>query len=102
MDNLPEVKLHSGDVLLIQGTWNNIARLSNEEDNWVLLGQPLEEAEKVTLDYKAPMAAGIMLLMIMLMVFDFIPVAPVTAVMIAGLLMVVCGCFRNAEAAYKR
>jgi len=35
------------------------------------------------------------------MVFDFIPVAPVTAVMIAGLLMVVCGCFRNAEAAYK-
>ena len=101
MDNLPEVKLHSGDVLLIQGTWNNIARLSNEEDNWVLLGQPLEEADKVTLDYKAPMAAGIMLLMIMLMVFDFIPVAPVTAVMIAGLLMVVCGCFRNAEAAYK-
>ena len=47
------------------------------------------------------MRLRIMLLMIMLMVFDFIPVAPVTAVMIAGLLMVVCGCFRNAEAAYK-
>lgn len=101
MDNLPEIRLHSGDVLLIQGTWNNISKLNNEEDNWVLLGQPLEEAEKVTLDYKAPLAAIIMLLMIMLMVFDFIPVAPVTAVMIAGLLMVICGCFRNVEAAYK-
>mgnify|MGYP000083142503 len=30
-----------------------------------------------------------------------IPVAPVTAVMIAGLLMVLTGCFRNVEAAYK-
>ena len=36
-----------------------------------------------------------------MMVFDFIPVAPVTAVMIAGLLMVLTGCFRNVEAAYK-
>ena len=39
----------------------------------------------VTLDYKAPLAAAIMLMMIAMMVFDFIPVAPVTAVMIAGL-----------------
>ena len=35
------------------------------------------------------------------MVCDFIPIAPVTAVMIAGLLMVLTGCFRNVEAAYK-
>ena len=50
---------------------------------------------------KAPVAALIMLLMIAMMVFDFIPVAPVTAVMIAGILMVLTGCFRNVEAAYK-
>lgn len=42
-----------------------------------------------------------MLLMIAMMVFDFIPVAPVTAVIIAGLLTVFAGCFRNVEAAYK-
>ena len=42
-----------------------------------------------------------MVLMVAMMVFDFIPVAPVTAVMIAGLLMVLTGCFRNVEAAYK-
>jgi len=67
----------------------------------VVLGQPLAEAAKVTLDYKAPVAAAIMVLMVAMMVFDFIPVAPVTAVMIAGILMVLTGCFRNVEAAYK-
>jgi len=61
----------------------------------------LAEAAKVTLDYKAPLAALIMVGMIAMMMFDFIPVAPVTAVMIAGLLMVLTGCFRNVEAAYK-
>ena len=66
-----------------------------------VLGQSLSEAAKVTLDYKAPVAAAIMLLMILMMVFDSIPVAPVTAVMIAAILMVLTGCFRNVEAAYK-
>ena len=42
-----------------------------------------------------------MILMVCMMVFEFIPVAPVTAVIIAGLLMVLTGCFRNVEAAYK-
>ena len=101
MENLADVRLHGGDVLLVQGTWTNISRLGNEEEHWVVLGQPLEEAAKVTLDYKAPLAACIMLLMIAMMVFDFIPVAPVTAVMIAAVLMVLTGCFRNVEAAYK-
>lgn len=101
MDDLANVRLNGGDVLLVQGTWNNISSLSNEEENWVVLGQPLEEAAKVTLDYKAPLAAVIMLLMIVMMVFDFIPVQPVTAVMIAAVLMVLTGCFRNVEAAYK-
>ncbi len=101
MDDLADVRLHGGDVLLVQGTWANISRLSDEEENWVVLGQPLEEAAKVTLDYKAPLAACIMLLMIAMMVFDFIPVAPVTAVMTAAVLMVLTGCFRNVEAAYK-
>lgn len=101
MDGLADMPLHGGDVLLVQGTWANISRLGNEDDHWVVLGQPLEQAAKVTLDYKAPVAAFIMLLMIAMMVFDFIPIAPVTAVMIAGVLMVLTGCFRNVEAAYK-
>lgn len=101
LQNLGNERMHSGDVLLVQGAWQDIARLSKEDAEWVVLGQPLDEAAKVTLDYKAPVAAAIMVLMVAMMVFDFIPVAPVTAVMIAGLLMVLTGCFRNVEAAYK-
>ena len=101
LHDLKDVKMLSGDVLLVQGTWKDIARLSSEDSDWVVLGQPLSEAAKVTLDYKAPVAAAIMLLMILMMVFDSIPVAPVTAVMIAAILMVLTGCFRNVEAAYK-
>ena len=101
LQNLKDEKMHSGDVLLVQGTWENIARLSEDPSDWVVLGQPLAEAAKVTLNHKAPVAAIIMLGMVVMMMFDFIPIAPVTAVMIAGLLMVLTGCFRNVEAAYK-
>lgn len=100
-ESLIENKLHMGDVLLVQGEWTNLTHLNMDTDNWVVLGQPEKTADKVLLDYKAPLAAFIMLLMVAMMVFDFIPVAPVTAVIIAGLLTVFGGCFRTVEAAYK-
>ena len=101
LQGIADETIHSGDVLLVQGAWDNIAALENESTEWIVLGRPLEEAAKVTLDYKAPVAALIMLAMIVVMACDFIPIAPVTAVMVAGLLMVLTGCFRNVEAAYK-
>lgn len=100
-DNLIATRLHVGDMLLVQGEWTNLAHLTADTTNWVVLDQPEKTADKVLLDYKAPVAAAIMLLMIAMMVFDFIPVAPVTAVIIAGLLTVFAGCFRNVESAYK-
>ena len=100
-DNLIAAKLHVGDMLLVQGEWTNLAHLTSDTSNWVVLDQPEKTADKVLLDYKAPVAAAIMLLMVAMMVFDFIPVAPVTAVIIAGLLTVFAGCFRNVETAYK-
>ncbi len=101
LNDLGNEKMHSGDVLLVQGAWKDIARLRNESDNWVVLGEPLQEAAKVTLDYKAPVAAAIMVGMIVLMVVDSIPVAPVTSVLLAAILMVITGCVRSVEAAYK-
>lgn len=101
LKNLSDQKLLAGDVLLVQGLWSNIDKLDMAESDWVVLGRPIEQASKVTLNYKAPVAALIMLLMVCMMVFDFIPVEPVTAVIVAGLLMVLTGCFRNVEAAYK-
>ena len=101
LHHLTGIRLHSGDVLLVQGAWSNIDRLSADETDWVVIGQPLDQASKVTLNYRAPMASFILLMMVIFMVFDFIPVAPVTAVMLAGTLTVLTGCFRNVESAYK-
>uniref|UniRef100_UPI004024DBDF SLC13 family permease n=1 Tax=Alloprevotella sp. TaxID=1872471 RepID=UPI004024DBDF len=100
-EDLADEVLSVGDVLLVQGNWSDIARLEREEDDWVVLGQPLAEAAQVTLTYRAPLAGAILLLMVAMMVFDFIPVAPVTAVLLAAVLMVLCGCFRYVEAGYK-
>ena len=101
LNDLSEEKLHAGDVLLVQGSWTNIGQLAGENEDWVVLGQPKEQAQKVILTNKAPIAGAIMVLMVAMMMFDFIPIAPVTAVIIAGLLMVLTGCVRNVEAAYK-
>lgn len=100
-DDIPSQKLHAGDVLLVQGVWSNISRLADEEESdWVVIGNPEKQERLVILDYKAPLCAVIMILMVAAMVFDFIPIAPVTAVVTAAVLMVVCGCYRNVDAAY--
>ena len=99
LQDLKDEKMESGDVLLIQGEWSDIARLAEETTEWVVIGQPLAEASKITLDYKAPLAASIMIGMILLMVFDIVPA--VAAVLMAAVGMVLTGCFRNAEEAYK-
>ena len=101
LKDLGSERVQDGDVLLVQGAWSDIARLKNESSNWVVLGEPLKDAQKVTLDHKAPIAAAIMIGMIVMMVFDNIPIAPVTSVLIAAVLMVMTGCVRSMEAAYK-
>ena len=101
LKDLGEHVVQDGDVLLVQGTWSDIGRLKNESSNWVVLGEPLKDAQKVTLDHKAPIAALIMIGMIIMMVFDNIPIAPVTSVLIAAVVMVMTGCVRSMEAAYK-
>ncbi|WP_029903700.1 SLC13 family permease [Prevotella sp. 10(H)] len=98
MHDITNTKLHSGDALLIQGTWKDLANLDDRQDDLVLVGQPLKEAAKVTLDQKAPIAAIIMLLMVVAMVFEIVP--SVIAILLAAVAMVVTGCLRNMEEAY--
>ncbi|MDL2320337.1 anion permease [Alistipes sp. OttesenSCG-928-B03] len=95
---LKDARLHSGDALLIQGPWDDIMALGEYQEDMVLVGQPQKEAQKVTLDRKAPVAGVIMLLMIAVMVLDIVPA--VVAVMVAAILMVATGCIRNMEEAY--
>lgn len=96
--DIKDMKLHVGDALLLQGTWEDLANIDNRQSALVLVGQPLKEASKVTLDQKAPIAAAIMVLMVITMVFDIIP--SVMAVLLAAVLMVITGCLRNMKEAY--
>ena len=97
-EDIKNIKLHSGDALLLHGTWKNLANMSDNQDGLILIGQPLKEAEKVTIDWKAPTAAVIMLAMILAMVFDVLPA--VIAILLAAVLMILSGCLRNLEEAY--
>lgn len=98
-DGLGDIRLHNGDVLLVQAQWDDLTSLNSDNNDWVVMGSPDKVSERVTFDYKAPAAAIIMVLMVLAMVFGW--VAPVTAVMIAALLTIVTGCFRKVEDAYK-
>ncbi len=97
--NVKDEKIHSGDALLVQGSWPDIEHLNQEEADVVVVGQPGVEASKVPLTGKAPLAAIIMILMVVAMVINIVP--PVIAVMVAAVAMILTGCFRNVEAAYK-
>jgi di/tricarboxylate transporter len=99
LHHLKDVKMRQDDIILVQGTWKDIAMLANDQQDVVVIGQPLEESRKVTMDRKAPIAAGVMLLMIILLITGWVPA--VAAVMISACLMVILGCVRNMEEAYK-
>lgn len=97
--DLGNLKVQRGDVLLVQGTWEAIGKISSYTRNWVVLGEPESRAAKVTIDYKAPMAGAIMLAMILALVFSSVPA--VFIVLVASVLMILTGCFRNVSDAYK-
>lgn len=99
LDNIKDERIKAGDAILVQGEWKNIDRLNEETNEWVVVGQPLAEARSITIDHKAPLAAIIMVGMVVLMVFNILPA--VTAVLVAAMAMVLSGCLRNVEAAYQ-
>ena len=99
LQDIKDIKMFAGDVLLVQGKWSDIDKLNQETTEWVVVGQPMEKAAKIPLDHKAPVAAVIMVLMVIAMVFNIVPT--VTATILAALLMILTGCFRNVESAYK-
>ena len=100
LKEMSEQKLRFGDALLVQGAWEEIELLSRETKDVVVVGQPKEHAGIASANGKAPIAAGIMLLMIILMVFDIFPT--VVSVLIGALLMIVTGCLRNMDDAYSQ
>ncbi|MDR0795477.1 MAG: SLC13 family permease [Tannerella sp.] len=99
LTHIKDIKIQAGDALLVQGKWEKIGLLKQEHRDWVVLSHPTEEAAKVTLDYKAPTAAGILICMVAAMVLNVCP--PVICVLIAAILTILTGCFRSPEEAYQ-
>lgn len=101
-DNVLDNVVKNGDMILVHGEWKGIESMAKKNREWIVIGSPTEDAESVALDHKAPLAAALMALMILFMVFaDQIGVKPVAVVIITGLLMVLTRCVRSVDAAYK-
>lgn len=99
LQNMAEHRLRFGDAILVQGAWEEIELLAQETQNVVVIGQPREHASIAAATGKAPIAGGIMLTMILLMVFEVF--SPVISVLIGAVLMVITGCLRNMDDAYR-
>lgn len=92
---LSRATLQEGDMLLLQGTWEDIERLGAQENDLILLGEPATEASKVIISERGPVAAVIIFLMILAMIFNWLP--PVMAVLVADILLILTRCFRSVK-----
>jgi di/tricarboxylate transporter len=90
--NLRDVKLRFGDTLLLIGTPGRARML--QRGNEFLVLEPIEIQRKRR--NKAPLAAGIMLLVISLAIFSNLGIA--TSMVIGSVLMVLTGCLSMDEA----
>ena len=92
---LSRVRIHEGDMMLVQGTWEDIERLGSQEPDLIVLGEPSAEASKAIISERGPLAAVIILLMILAMIFEWL--TPVIAVLLADALLILTRCFRSAK-----
>jgi di/tricarboxylate transporter len=90
---LVELPLRFGDTLLVQGPHQYIRILQREPD-FVVLGD-LEAAPAIRVK-KAPLALGLMLVMLVPVIIGWLPIA--ASALLAGILMVITGCLTMDEA----
>ena len=92
-ERLRDIPLHFGDALLLQGPPGRVAALSDGNEFLVLQHVDIEKRGRKN---KAPLAAGIMLLVIALAIFSNLGIA--TSMVIGSVLMVLTGCLTMDEA----
>lgn len=86
-----EIRVQAGDAFLIRGTWENIGELKNLYKNIVICGSPEGMAKDVeALTPKSYIALGSLLLMIVFLVFGWLP-GPIAALISAGIILIT-GC----------
>lgn len=92
---IKDTPLRFGDTLLVFGTWQAIRALRQRRDDFIIIGEPEAFAPAPNAS-KAPVAAVIMLLALLLMLTNALPLVVVT--MGAALAMVLSGCLEIDEA----
>ena len=98
LDDLKDQEMQPGDALLVQGTWENIARLEQGSQHWVVVGRPLEDARSGLRTSKIPFVSAVIVCMIASMATGLLPT--VTAVMLAAAALVAGRCFKNMGEVY--
>jgi di/tricarboxylate transporter len=93
--DIKNTRLSFGDILLVQGPWENILALRKYRKDFVVMGQP-EASMGAPRSEKAGAALVIMLLMLLLMITNLVSVA--AASLMAALLMVLFGCLSMDDA----
>jgi di/tricarboxylate transporter len=96
--DLANVKLQFGDVLLVCGAWEDILRLRDHREEYLLLTLPEEYKEVYPARAKAPIAIAVIAAMVGAIVFNIFPT--ITAVLGAALLMILFGCVKH-DGVYK-
>ncbi len=93
--DMKSTPLRFGDILLVQGSWKQIAELKRQRRDFVVMGQP-ESMMGAPNRQKSAVALVILLGMVAVLVADLLPIA--TASLLAALLMVLTGCLTMDDA----
>ncbi len=96
MGDLRDLPLEFGDMLLVQGPWDQIRMLQQEGRDFVVAMAPREMEPALKPLDRAPVAVVVMLGMLLLMTFNIVPA--VTAVLLAAVAMVLFGAVSAADA----
>ncbi len=83
LNDFQDIKIQPGDSLLMVGAWSRIRQLQTHTHDFVVLEVPSEIVDIVPSYDKMPIALGILVTMVLLAVFDVVPL--VAAVLMAAL-----------------
>jgi di/tricarboxylate transporter len=88
--NLADQELDFGDTLLVGGGWAEIGLLRDDRENFLVLTLPAEYSERLPARKLAPVAVGIVVVMVAVMAFELAPNS--AAALLAALAMIASGC----------
>ena len=89
---LEDQTLDFGDTLLMAGGWEEIRRLRDDPEDFVVLTLPAEYSELMPARHRAPIAVAIVVAMVAVMALEL--VANTAAVLIAALAMIASRCVK--------